>query len=333
MKPIQLQQKIRALLVIFSFSICLSAHSENYLTYYHWVSQAEVEIVDAHYDKAFEHYQNAIQMVANPFAKDYYNAALCAAKTNHDSSALAYIEALLKKGISIQKIQSPAFKHLYKTTEWQNLKSHADDYRNQFLKRQNKEVLKSVTALLEHDQDIRKAKYGYPMSDTIAYVDSMNMVELKNILQLYLYPDENMIGLSHPKYFNPPHYTVIRHHYQTQHFELTPILYESMIQGKLSPRVFAELEDRKSQYLGEGDTYGTVGYVLIKGREDSIKHGNETILKFNENRKKIGLESWEDYLRKIQFQESQKEFYFGITEGKMRLGGITWKEWLEIKNQ
>ena len=308
-------------------------YSQDYIQYNRLICEAENKIVESNYQIGLENYLKAFKIVEIPFAKDYYNATLCAAMLGEDSISLIFVEKLMKKGISIKNIKSKSLKTLYKTKRWKELKKKNNEYLEQAKKHQNIELRKELEKLLQNDQDIRKQKYAYPMSDTIAYIDSLNMIEMKSILVEYDYPDENLIGIKHPHSSYSPQYVVIRHYYQSKHYDLTEILYKSVIEGKLSPRVFAELEDKKSQWLGKGDKYGTVGIYVIKGHIDKKDYPTKVVDKYNTNRKKIGLESWADYLKKIEFQESQKEFDFGIVEGKVHIGGISWKQWIEMRNE
>ena len=46
--------------------------------YKYFVNKAEIYITDSNYTKAGENYKKAFKLNKTPFAKDYYNAVLCA---------------------------------------------------------------------------------------------------------------------------------------------------------------------------------------------------------------------------------------------------------------
>lgn len=55
------------------------------------------------------------------------------------------------------------------------------------------------------------------MSDTIAKVDSLNMIKLLKLIDNYGYPSENIIGITNPKRtFAKPQNIVLRHFFQNQ---------------------------------------------------------------------------------------------------------------------
>ena len=297
--------------------ISLQSFSQNYLPYYQIVSDAENEIVEGDFKQALSLYEQAFESVAKPFGKDYFNAALCAARIKNDQMALLCIEKLMEKGVKLKRIKRKSFRYLYKTPGWKKLKKK--ECKLAF----NEELLAELEALEKKDQAIRKAKYGYPASDTISYVDRQNMIRFKEILNTYGYPDEKLIGLNYPQYYRPPHYILVRHHYQNQFGDLSEILYQSVVEGKLSPRVFAEWEDKKSNWEENRDTYGTVAIFVVEKKDVVPEITPGEIDRLNKNRHRLGLENWSAYQKKIAFQEEQDEFFFGIYEGKVILDGVS----------
>lgn len=187
-------------LILLIILIVQTGYSQNYIQYNSLICEAENGIVESNYRKGLEKYLGAFKIVKIPFAVDYYNAALCAAKLKNDSIALILIEKLLEKGIALRKLKSKSFKYLYKTNSWNVLKTKEKKYKKELLLKQNIELREKLEKLLHNDQKIRTKKYGYPMSDTIASVDSLNMIEMKIILDKYGYPDENLIGIKNPQY-------------------------------------------------------------------------------------------------------------------------------------
>src|SRR5882672_7729778 len=70
--------KILVIAFIISCTSITVLASNDYLQYYKLTNQAELEIVDSSYAKALHYYEEAFTKVDYSFARDHYNAALCA---------------------------------------------------------------------------------------------------------------------------------------------------------------------------------------------------------------------------------------------------------------
>ena len=80
-----------------------------------------------------------------------------------------------------------------------------------------KKLIHKLEELDRLDQKIRNKKYGYPMSDTIRKVDSLNVLKLISLIDEYGYTSENIIGIKNPKKtYQKPQNIVRRHYFQRQ---------------------------------------------------------------------------------------------------------------------
>jgi hypothetical protein len=66
--------------------------------YHPIINSAELAIVDTNYYEALDYYKAAFDNVKKPFAKDYYNAAICAAMLGKINTVFDYLEKIVEKG-------------------------------------------------------------------------------------------------------------------------------------------------------------------------------------------------------------------------------------------
>lgn len=87
--------------------------------------------------------------------------------------------------------------------------------------------------------------------------------------------------------------------------------------GEICPIQYSVWEDMRYFRIHRKHKFGVLAVVLEnkKYRKNKLKN----ILELNKNRMEIGIGTYDNYVRKIIFQESQDEFYFGINEGVIEL--------------
>jgi len=304
---------------IFLILIFTSYHlySQNYFEYYKNVNNAGIAIIEAKYDSALYYYQKAFKDVKVQYAKDLYNAAICASYTGNNIMGIQYVERILRKGMTFNIFKKESFKGLKSCKEWKALKKKSKsliiDGRNKW----DIQLRKKIDDIYNDDQYFRKKRGSYSLyGDTISKIDSINFIKLSDIILKYGYPDENNLGFKKPwDIDNTKFYIIVRHYYQNRGYLLSDILYKEVKKGHLLPNIYAELEDKKNNYLVGDDKYGTIVFFKINGKIKENKRTNEQIQEYNKNRKLLGLESYDDYKKKVLFMEGKTPFYFSCSEG------------------
>ena len=90
--------------------------------YHPIINEAELAIVDTNYYEALDFYKEAFANVKKPFAKDYYNAAICAAMSGKLSLTFDYLEKIVEKGYPADSLRKDVFFHYVADTckRWNN---------------------------------------------------------------------------------------------------------------------------------------------------------------------------------------------------------------------
>lgn len=84
--------------------------------YHPIINSAELAIVDTNYYEALDYYKAAFDNVKKPFAKDYYNAAICAAMVGKISTMFDYLEKIVEKGYPSDSLRKDVFFHFVADT-------------------------------------------------------------------------------------------------------------------------------------------------------------------------------------------------------------------------
>ncbi len=79
--------------------------------YHPIINEAELAIVDTNYYDALDFYKEAFANVKKPFAKDYYNAAICAAMVGKMPLVFDYLEKIVEKGYPSDSLRKDVFFH------------------------------------------------------------------------------------------------------------------------------------------------------------------------------------------------------------------------------
>jgi hypothetical protein len=79
--------------------------------YHPIINEAELAIVDTNYYEALDFYKEAFANVKKPFAKDYYNAAICASMVGKLSLTFDYLEKIVEKGYPSDILRKDVFFH------------------------------------------------------------------------------------------------------------------------------------------------------------------------------------------------------------------------------
>ena len=97
-------------LLLFYTSFCF-AQGDFTRIYHPIINEAELAIVDTNYYEALDFYKEAFANVKKPFAKDYYNAAICASMVGKLSLTFDYLEKIVEKSYPSDILRKDVFFH------------------------------------------------------------------------------------------------------------------------------------------------------------------------------------------------------------------------------
>lgn len=279
--------------------------------YYSLVNNAELKILDSNYYTAIRKYKKAFYYSKQPFYKDLYNCMLLAIMINKSESMVNYF---LNKKISIPGyLITDSSTTYYK--EYQKFAKIADKV-PEYIKRDSTYIL-LLSDLIQQDQSYRlrmmdknEGCYNVVGRDTLPYVDSIvTNTLLKKIYETGIFPSEQRLGYHYCYTF----LTVIFSHCQawTGYAPFDSICKNSIFSCEFHPQLYANLFDKRI----DNDTanrqptyYGTSSLAIIN---DSLHYQNYTPfekLEIDKNRKKIFLDSYDDFVRKARFQQKHPMF-------------------------
>jgi len=300
-------------LVCLSISLSCQTSENSVKKYHHLINKAELSICDSNYNKALNYYELAFKKIPCPFSIDVYNYFNVCLILNNDSIRINELhrelisrgyEMALYKNMFIRKIQIYPGYLKVDTTAFLNMPEFSN----------GKLILDSF---LYVDQKIRS--YYLSMLDTIeesAIMDSIWHADSANCVSLVSYlsnefPDEKVGKLSFNPYFRPL-YTIILQHYSYRDYTTIydSLLLQKIKTGEFHPEWYQDLYYRRQCAEGWSDLYGyPIGYTRYgnepeKGTEFTA-YGNykgKSLRQINRNRRKIFLESYQDYYKKSIYE-------------------------------
>ena len=308
--------------------------------YYPQINKAELAIIEGQISVALDYYLEAFNKVPSPFAKDIYNAALCAVSNNNKNIFFLLSEQLILKGTDITFIiAQKAFRQFEGSQEWELFISKYPDLRKRFLFNVNMPLRKELELMWARDQHFRIKPDGYLIyKDTIKAIDKENIAQLKYIVEKYGFPSETLIGVDNPL-SAPPYHSIIYHHCQSTGkngsaglADLPNILLEAVKYGKLSPSRYAAYADIQGKPIYGNTTFYRIGK---EGELRYLKMEEKEIRKINRKRVSIGLEPIGDYRKKVLFSLKNKNFIFDFNDSIIALEGLDKKsieDFLEHSN-
>jgi hypothetical protein len=294
--------------------------------YFPIINSAELNLIEGKYEESLNYYLEAIKSCSpnNAFAKDIYNASVCAVKSKKHDIAFILIDSLIAKGIKKPFILfCKSYDELHSDRRWNDLILNYDTKYNTYMKYKNIEYKRLLLGIEFSDQEFRKKKEAYVLyRDTINKIDINNTQILNTLLLKYGFPSENIIGIEDPFLVNIPGYLIFHHQYQKMskgihNYDYTDILKNAIKRGELEPHRFAYWT---AQY--DRNFLGGWGIVkaIISDQESVIlndKFSEEDKKMINERRLNYGLETLEDFNKKALFVLKSKEAnYFSFENYK-----------------
>jgi hypothetical protein len=117
----------KLLLLLFLYSSISYAQTDFTRIYHPIINEAELAIVDTNYHEALAFYNEAFANVEKPFAKDYYNAAICATLVGKMPVTFDFLEKIVAKGYLVENFRKDFFfKNIADTCkQWANFEKQA----------------------------------------------------------------------------------------------------------------------------------------------------------------------------------------------------------------
>ena len=322
---------MKTLLIIILLCLSSSLYCQNsgksVKKYYQLINKAELFICDSNYNKAMNCYERAFKKITCPFSMDVYNCFKVCLMLNVDSIT---INSLHRELIS-REYEMALYKNMF-VRNIQIFPGYLKVDTNAFLTAPalTKEKM-TLDSFLRVDQDVRS--YFYSMLDSVdeaAIMDSMWHVDSINCISLVSYlwsdfPDEKIGKLG----FNPydsPLYTVVFQHYSYRDYTTIydSLLLQKIKTGEFHPEWYQNLYYKRQCADGWSDLYGyPIAYTKYKNEPERgtelTAYGNyksKTLRRINRNRKRILLESYQDYYKKsmYEFNTGRKIMYLTFNE-------------------
>lgn len=285
-------------------------------TYRSLISEAEKQYNEKAYAASVDFYKRAFKLEQESRA-DLYNAACSAALASDSELALTWLDQAVDKGYSnIRHLTTDSdLKSLYPRKEWtvlvEKLQARVDKLEANY----DKPLQARLLAIYEDDQQYRKQldevgkKYGFDSKEihalwkTIEKADSVNLVQVKAILDQYGWVGEEKVG---PQ-ANMTLFLVIQHADLATQQKYLPMMRAAVKAKKAQPSALALLEDRVALGEGRRQTYGSqIGQDSKTGQAYVLPlHDPENV---DKRRAEVGLPPLADYLRHWNMQWDVTEY-------------------------
>jgi hypothetical protein len=292
---------MKPVLFLITCLICSVTYGQNYSQL---VNDANEKYLEKEYKKSVELYKRA-------FAKeqksrtDFYNAGCSAALTGDVTLALSWLNQAFSNGfVNIRHMKSDSdLNSLHKTQGWKSLVATMQAKVDQLEANYDKPLQAKLLAIYDDDQKDRQRieeigkKYGYNSKEvdklwkTIAYKDSVNLLNVKAILDQYGWVGEDKVG---PQ-ANTTLFLVIQHADLATQQTYLPMMRKAVADKKAEPSALALLEDRVALGEKRRQTYGSqigedstgTAYVLPLADPDNV----------DKRRAEVGLTPLAEYVK------------------------------------
>ncbi len=315
------------MLALLSFGHQALAKADYVKDYHPRINKAEIMVMAQDYAGALDLYQNAFAAVPRGFARDYYNAAVCATLTENEKQAINYLEKLVETGVSLEYLESQeVFAPLQEYKGWKKFVRKYPKRRKAFREKTNLDLRADLDELWARDQFFRQAKGGLRVhGDTIKKIEADNVKKLLAWISQHGYPGEKLIGVADTIEQLPRFSIVIQRQTVARNgFDFTPVLTKAVHEGKLDPHAAAYLMDQQQgRNLYRSKVLAKVNCNNPKECADDEELGDlsnryltqkiseEDEAKANELRAALGLEPVADYREKMRYAMQDPRFKLG----------------------
>ena len=264
--------------------------SDKYLKYCKYANHAELNIVGGRLHEALVSYDSAFALYSGPLAKDIHNAIVCAKKIKDERKIKEYLKLMIET-----KSLHPRYYKEKKIVKYLTMEEKEKIKEKYMDKIQNKDFL-FVRKLVEKDQSARTGKF-------LAGVDRITLKEYRDYFGNF-FPSESLL-IDFP--------CAAR---------IDDILFTHWIQSKFDVEAMVENLLENLQYVNAlyaiqkemqeifKSKYGILVILREKGRSTRINRTQEEIVEIDKNRHLIGLDSYEEYMKKVEFFKRNKEYCY-----------------------
>lgn len=299
------------------------AESADYIQAYHpLIDKAELEIVEQDFADALQLYEKAFAAVPEPFAIDYYNAAISALLADEQKQVFDYLEKLALKGVSLEYLEAQdVFAELHETDEWKKFRKSYGKHRRKFKHRANLDLRADLDELYAKDQYFRQAEKSISVhADTIRKIEDNNVDFLLNVIEEHGYPGEALIGVADTLEQLPRFSIVIQRQTKAMDgYDFSSILKDAVQQGRIRPQAAAYLIEQQGRGSFNTKAFVTVNCSNPENCDGSAFDGkyfrdrltSSQLDVLNENRSKLGLSSFPAYRKKVLYNMQDRRFKLG----------------------
>ena len=326
-----------SILLLFVCSIAFSQKqmNEDLRKYYSHTNKAEINIIEKNYQQAMVEYEKAFASWGEPFAVDYYNAAVCGVFCDKFDKTKYYLEKVLTLGYSFSNVKKEkVFRPFFKSKFGKSLEKEKP-----IMKIQDEEYREIIQNLYHYDQVIRQ-KYDYVSNKTYEkyfvrqqyIIDSLNLAVFEMLIKERGFPSESKIGVDSESLNFPAYDILLDHSIMLQHRKpelrflksfpnLMPYIEIALYDGSINNKIafkhfnfFAE-ETKYSKlynsyvlskiiYQKDGKYNVSADVTNAKWRKYIID--KETELKNDSILETLGMDKIENIQRKTLFSEKDK---------------------------
>jgi hypothetical protein len=294
-----LSHKVLIICLFFLLFFNTFALSSKFLEYSKYTNHAELNIMEGRFKEALLLYDSAFVLFQQPLAKDIHNAIICSEKIKN--------EQLLKKYLDLM-IETKSLHPSYYTKEGLNKylsKEKKQEIKKKFSDKAKNEAYIFIQKLSKQDQAIRTQKNYTVNRHLIAEVDEFTFKEYQNYFG-NSFPGEDLV-------INFPCA-------QREDFILfwhwSQIGYDGMLLEELVEELkfvnvsFAYLNEQRKGTQFYKSKYALVAQTSTKRVITPIHRSQWEIAEIDKNRAKIGLDSYDEYVKKVDFFKKNKEFCY-----------------------
>lgn len=289
------------------------AFNDVFLAYCKLTNLAESHIMDGAFQDALICYDSAFTLYSQPLAKDIHNAIICTEKIKNEQKTKEYLNLMIEtKSLAPIYYKKWGFlKYLTKERKW--------DIRKKYAEKINSKDYLFVQQLIEEDQAIRTPKNYTQKYHLIQKTDSLTYAKYVAYFGDY-FPGEELT-LDYPS-SQGIDWILFRHWTANKSlgFEAVKRTQKMVENLKFLNYDYAFFYDAKLGNIVNNLGYGLTlekKYINKKTRRifsaprvRRIQYSSENIIAINERRSEIGLDTHDEYVRKIDFFVKNKEYYF-----------------------
>jgi tetratricopeptide (TPR) repeat protein len=184
----------------FCWSLNSMAQRDYTISYYPYVNNAEMAIIDEKYALALKYYEFAFDFVEHGFARDYLNAAYCAIEISQYSLAISYLEKLVAKGVQRKYFERNKQLAILYGHGFEEFLENVKSIREQTFEHTENRLFYGRMGQMENLEQEFRLDFE-KNRDTIRKIDISNAKELFQMIDKYGFPSEEAMGLEDP--FNP----------------------------------------------------------------------------------------------------------------------------------